>query len=150
MSGSLSSLAKRMRKIDKELPDRVSNLTVDTTIKLVQQLALIETPVDTSQALSNWDVSYSFRPHSFLPPYVEGEAGSTRNASGKATVDAAKFALEGRKVGQVIYLSNNAPYIRKLAYEGSSSQAPSGWVQRSVMIAKKFVSTIEARLLRGL
>jgi hypothetical protein len=149
VAGSLKTLAKRVRKIDKELPARVSKLTVDTTIRLVSDLASERTPVDTSQALSNWQVSYGFRPPSFLPPYVEGSRGSTRNASAKATISIAKYSLEGRKAGQVIYLTNNAPYIVDLA-RGSSKQAPSGWVEASVLRAKKFVGSIKSRVLRGL
>lgn len=148
MSGSLRLLAKRMRNIDKVLPDRVSKLTINTTVQLVSDLTE-NTPVDESTALSNWDVSFSFRPHSFLFPYVMGERGSSKQASRKATIAAAKFALQGRKVGQVIYLSNNAPYIVDLA-RGSSSQAPSGWVEGSVSRAKRFAGTIKSLLLKGL
>lgn len=149
MAGSLKLLAKRMRTIEKVLPERVTDLTKSTVLNLVAQLAAEETPVDTSQALSNWAVSFSYRPHNFLPPYVEGEYGSSRSASAKATISMAKYALQGRKVGQVVYLSNNAPYIVDLA-RGSSKQAPSGWVEGSVARARKFAGSIKVRLLKGL
>jgi len=146
---TLADLAKRTRKIDKELPDRVSALTVAVTLELVEDLAAIETPVDTSHALSNWQASFGFRPDSFLPPYVEGEGGSSRTQSAEATLNIAEYSLEGRKLGQVIYLSNNAPYIVDLN-NGSSKQAPSGWVQTSIINAKKFAQTLKGTLLKGL
>lgn len=145
---SLSSLAKRARKIEAELPDRVNELTIDTTLQLAEQLAAIETPVDTSQALSNWQVGVGGAPRSFIPPHSPGKAGSSRATSASRVVALARSALSGRKVGQVIYLSNNAPYIRKLAYEGHSTQAPPGWVEGSVLLARKFIRRVRSRLLK--
>lgn len=148
MPGSLSKLAKRVRKIDEQLPERVTQLTIDTTLKLTEQLAAIETPVDTSQALSNWQVGVGAAVRSFINPHSPGKAGSTRRSSASRAVDLARSALSGRKVGQVIYLSNNAPYIRKLAYEGTSTQAPPGWVEGSVLLARKFLRQIRGRLFK--
>ncbi len=148
MSGSLTKLAKRMRRIEKELPDRVSVLTINTTLELTEDLAARETPVDTSQALSNWTVSLA-RPRSFIPPHSPGKGGSTRGASASKVLTLARAALAGRKVGQLIYLSNNAPYIRRLN-QGYSKQAPAGFVEGSVLKAKKYLRTIRTNLLKGL
>jgi hypothetical protein len=48
--------------------------------------------------------------------------GSAATADVEATV----------KAGEINYLSNNVPYIRRLEYEGHSSQAPNGMVRISV------------------
>lgn len=151
MPGTLADLATRARKIEAALPARVSQVAVDTALQLTQQLAAIETPVDTSQALSNWQVGVGQQPGgAMLPPFVPGKGGSTRAESAAEAVENAKKSLAGRKQGQVIYLSNVAPYIRRLAYEGWSKQAPPGWIESSVLRARKFVGSLKGRLLSGL
>jgi hypothetical protein len=153
MAGTLASLAKRMRKIDEALPDRVNAQTQQVATKLVEELIQSPpsgTPVDTSQALSNWQIGLGRPRRSFLGPHSPGKAGSTAGASRTQTRAAAVMALAARKIGQVIYISNNAPYIRRLAYEGHSKQSPPGWVEGSVLVTKKFLGTIKAKLLRNL
>jgi len=101
---------------------------------MVRELALA-TPVDTSQALSNWIVGIGVKDPSFITPWVPGLGGSTQNASVAETVAAAKVMLTGRKFGTRIFVSNSAPYIRKLN-AGSSRQAPAGFVEGAIMKAR--------------
>jgi hypothetical protein len=43
------------------------------------------------------------------------------------------------RLGQKIWLVNNLPYIRRLAYEHHSKQAPPGWVEASIQVGTKTV-----------
>jgi hypothetical protein len=153
LAGSLASLAKRARSINEALPDRVNAQTVQVATKLVEELISSPpdgTPVDTSQAMSNWQVGVERPKRSYVGPHVAGKAGSSAGASRTQTRAEAVMALANRKVGQRIYISNNAPYIRRLAYEGHSKQSPPGWVEGAVLITKKFLGTIRKTLLRNL
>jgi hypothetical protein len=151
--GDLATLAKRVEKLRKDLPDRVNNLTIEVAEQLVEQLVSSPpegTPVDTSKAMSNWQVGVEQPKRSYLDAYAPGKHGSTFDISQSNVMVAALAALRSRKVGQVIYITNNAPYIRKLAYEGHSFQSPPGWVEAAVMNAGRFVQKLPGgRLLNA-
>lgn len=147
----LLTLAKRMQTLKKDLPDRASNLTIEVAERTIE--GLIDsppdgTPIDTSQALSNWEVGVDKRPNHFRKAFAEGKGGSTGGISRGNVMVAALAALKGRKVGQIIYISNVAPYIRKLAYEGHSKQSPPGWVEGAVMRARRWLGKQRGKLLR--
>lgn len=58
-------------------------------------------------------------------------------------VNAAKAAIEN-SAGAVYYLTNNLPYIRRLEYEGHSSQAPAGFVRITMAKADRLLK-LQAR-----
>lgn len=151
--GDLATLARRIEKIEKDLPIRSNAVTVECALKVVDQLVSSPpqgTPVDTSKAESNWQVGVGRRPGAYVPAHILGHKGSTQGASAAIVIADATAALAGRKSGQVIYISNVAPYIRKLAYEGHSKQSPPGWVEAAVMNAGRFVRKLPGgRLLGG-
>ncbi len=62
--------------------------------------------------------------------------------SGGATISAAQSAID-QAFGNVYYLTNNVPYIRRLEYEGWSTQAPSGMLRITVA---RFNQTLEEEL----
>jgi hypothetical protein len=147
----LLTLAKRMKQVKKDLPERSNNLTIEVAEKVVQQLVDSPpdgTPVDTSQAMSNWQGSVGSPTRSFIPAHAEGEKGSTAGISRANVMVALLASLRSRKAGQPIYISNNAPYIRRLAYEGHSKQSPPGWVEGSVLRARKWLQQQRGRLLK--
>lgn len=147
----LSDLAVRMKTLKRELPDRVTNHTIEVAERTIQGLVDSPpdgTPVDTSQAMSNWEVGVGRKPNRFRRAYAEGEGGSTAGISRANVMVAALAALKRRKVGQIIYISNVAPYIRRLAYEGHSKQSPPGWVEGAVMVARRWLRQARGRLLR--
>lgn len=149
MSGDLLALARRVNTIAKELPDRVNNLTIEVAEAVVDRLVSSPpngTPVDESTAMSNWQVGVVSPKRSYIKAFSIGKAGSTAGTSRGNVMVAALAALRSRKVGQEIYLSNNAPYIRRLAYEGHSKQSPPGWVEGAVLIGSKLVRSARGRL----
>lgn len=95
------------------------------------------TPVDTSQALSNWRVAVgatAVLPH--IGPIYPGELGSSANASASEAIARAEAQINLARPGQALLLFNSVPYIRRLN-EGSSAQAPAGFIEQSLLVARK-------------
>lgn len=142
--GNLLDLAKRMQRLKAAIPKAASDLACE--VGRVIQTDLVEvTPVDTSEALSNWvlTVEEPFALH--LDPYHEGFKGSTQQASIREALTQGEQQLALKKPGDPIYIQNNAPHIKYLN-EGSSEQAPAGFVERSVSSGRKAVHRIGLKL----
>lgn len=135
MAKTLLDLAIRLEAKAKSINVIASDKAVAVALKIVETLAY-RTPVDTSTALSNWQVSLNAPKTAFINAYHPGYLGYTLIASAQATIQAAQAALAQKKPGQTIYIANNAPYIRDLN-AGTSKQAPAGFVEASVLIARK-------------
>lgn len=143
MAGNLKDLSKRMNK----LADGVGTIASDAAVKvaeaIINDLAHV-TPVDTSQAISNWQVGIADRPETPIGPHYPGERGSTYSASASETVADAEAKFKTKKPGQTIYISNVLRYIGRLN-EGSSTQAPAGFVERAVLLGRLVAEKVKVR-----
>jgi hypothetical protein len=94
------------------------------------------TPVDTGRARSNW-----------LPNFDAPASGTVAatSAAGATALVAGKVASFDLTKNKSIHITNNLPYIRKLN-EGSSSQAPAGFVRRAIFAGVGAIKSI--KLLR--
>ncbi len=101
-------------------------LAVDTTVVLA-------TPVDTGRARSNWQASIGGPASGARDAYAPGTAGSTAGANSREAIDQAKSVIASQRPGQAVHITNNLPYIGKLN-EGSSAQAPAGFVETAVLV----------------
>lgn len=131
----LRDLTKRMNRLASDVSKHGSNAAANATLNMVRELTLRDTPVDTSQALSNWQVTLDTISARFIRPHVPGDEGSTRTASANVAYSKARAILRSKKPGQRIFLSNAAPYINRLN-EGSSKQAPAGFIERAILLAR--------------
>jgi hypothetical protein len=131
---TLLDMAKSLDRRAAAFGERTNAHTQRRVIAAIRYLAY-ETPVDTSRALSNWQVSLDYPVEYGRQPFYTGAAGSTREASAQATIAFAEAILEQRKPGQTIYISNVMPYIRRLN-EGSSTQSPGGFVEAAQAIIR--------------
>lgn len=93
------------------------------------------TPVDTSRAISNWMTSIN-KPTlgAAIEPHVFGIQGSSWSASASTTLNLAFSIIDFKKPNQSVYISNNTEYIMELE-TGSSTQAPAGFVEISILNA---------------
>ena len=132
---TLLDLAKRMDYLSVEIPKALSN-NISQTSELLQVGLTAHTPVDTSKALSNWVLTLEEPFDLDLDAYRLGSGGSTQNASIQEALTQGRQQLKLKKPGMPVFISNNADYIRKLN-DGSSKQAPAGFIEREVMIAKR-------------
>jgi hypothetical protein len=135
MVNDLYALAARMKALSAAVGPAENRLVSQVVGTIVGDLAL-NTPVDTSQAISNWRVGIGSPPSAKVPPHFPGKHGSTYALSSPETVKRALEALQSRKPGQTVYIANNLPYIRKLN-EGSSTQQPKGFVERAIVIGRR-------------
>lgn len=121
---NLNKLNKRFDKVAERLG--LSVVTVQKKIAFDIFADLVEqTPVDTGRAMNNWNISVGTADRS-----VKEEGGSPAGIQG-AKEGIAAATLAGLKPFSTVWISNSLPYIVFLN-EGSSDQAPSGFVERSI------------------
>lgn len=143
MAKDLLALAETLEAKAKAIDEAASRTAVDTALAIVGDLAY-KTPVDTSQALSNWQVTLDGPATSTIGPHFPGSQGSTYRASAAETIANAKSVLQNKKPGQAIFITNNLPYIKRLN-DGYSAQAPAGFVERAVLIGRKMLSKFKIK-----
>lgn len=122
---SLADFAKRMNKRADRL-DFSLNERIKVAAKAGLKWLTLGTPVDTAAALSNWEISLSGPVVRYfsLPPYIPGNRSAS--AAEAYTIGSAKIDM--KKPGDSIWISNSIEYIEQLA-NGSSAQAPRGWIE---------------------
>lgn len=95
--------------------DKIDRVVKDSTQVLFKNV-ITETPIDEGTARGNWQTSVG-----------QPKTGTIDRVGADAAI-AEVNAVVPDEAGQVVYLSNNLPYIRKLEY-GHSQQAPGGMVR---------------------
>lgn len=148
---TLTDLANSIEALNASIPTIVSEKAVEVATAIVDDLALV-TPADRGDALSNWQVtldSPSIDPVTAYEPSPRGRMVRgvwthsvppeiTRAANAPATIDAAKIVLQARVPGQPIFITNLLPYVEVLD-QGSSDQAPAGFVDRALILARESI-----------
>lgn len=146
MAQTLKGLSKRMRERAKSIPELGNELAKAGTLAMLEEMIEV-TPVDSTEALSNWQVNLGNPAADELEPYVRGQKGSTRGASADKTLAEGRTELQYKKPGQPIFLSNLAGHIADLD-KGSSTQFPGGFVPRALIAFRMGVELAKKRLLR--
>jgi len=108
----------------------VKKITLDMTANLQQA-----TPVDTGWARANWVPAIGL-PYTANLQNVQASASAASAARARQQGGIAAVGGYSLRMGKV-FISNNVPYIMILN-DGSSNQAPAGFVQRAV---RKAVTT---------
>lgn len=128
MKKPINKLAKDIQKFEKALRKSRSDASKEAAVITVGLLANA-TPVDTTSAISNWKASVGFPTSVQKEPYYPGVGGETKASSVAATIAASKRAVANKKVGQRVFITNNAEHIEKLADGGSTQQPSAGWIE---------------------
>ena len=110
-----------------------------------------KTPVDTGRARSNWAIALG-GPASTPSSAITEEHQRQRKENGEGVdpssitdqavreAEASSMAINGQ---QLVYISNNLPYISRLN-EGHSQQAPAGFVEATLAeVAREIISATE-------
>lgn len=127
MIKGVKSFNKAVTRFAKKLPQEHlvpfhKKLVLEVLTRVVQK-----TPVDTGRARGNWQTTINTLP--------TGETGETDTSSyvggGSATINKGLAALAHLKPYQVVWISNNVPYILALE-RGHSKQAPKGMIALSL------------------
>lgn len=132
---NLLDLALFIEGLQEKVPAAASNKSIVIARAIHRQL-LNDTPVDTSEAVSNWVVSLNEPATAHIDAYFEGDSGSTYLLSYAEAVRRAEVLFKAKKPGQPIFITNNAPYIIPLN-EGSSDQAPAGFIEKAQLAGRK-------------
>lgn len=103
----------------------ITKITLDVTANLVEA-----TPVDTGWARANW-VAQIGRPFVEDLSAVTPDGQAAASAGQRQAASLGNVASSYRLQRGAVFVSNNVPYIMFLN-EGSSQQAPSGFVQRAI------------------
>lgn len=99
---------------------------------------ILKTPVDTGRARGNWQVAVGNVPSGTL---------ELEDKSGSATISAATASAAGLRAGDVIFLVNNLPYIRRLE-DGYSKKAPAGMVGLSIQEFQRIADQVGFELIQ--
>lgn len=134
-----------MERMSDRIEAGLNRVVKEVAVKLVSDL-IATTPVDTSKAISNWRASQTFPLTDEIDAHVPGHFGSTRGMSSAKALADAKSNIARKEPGSTLYISNSAEYITELN-NGSSQQAPAGFVQGAVDRARRTIS--KKKLLRG-
>lgn len=127
----LGGFAARIRLRGRQVEQGVNRIVRKVALIADRELVL-ETPVDTGRARSNWQVSLGSPITSQREPYAPGEGlgrGEGQNAAG--ALAQAQERIGARQPGETVYITNNVDYIGPLN-DGSSAQAPAGFVQAAI------------------
>jgi hypothetical protein len=130
-TNSLGDLDKKMTRLSVRAEAGINRKVRRTALAIFTEL-VVQTPVDTGRARSNWLIGLGGPPDDGnIPAWAPGQDGNTAAANSTATIAAGTAAVSDREPGQDIYISNELPYIEQLN-KGSSAQAPAGFVETAV------------------
>ena len=115
----------------------IKDITLEATANLIE-----DTPVDTGWARANWIPSITTPVEENLTG-VDPEPGQVAGAKGKQSNGIAQVATRYRIKSGAVFITNNVPYVPRLN-DGSSVQAPSGFVQAAIRKAIAIASRIRS------
>ncbi len=128
----MSVQIKNLHKLDIDFDKIVESLGIE--VVLVQKKLAFDifsdivgsTPIDTGRAMNNWNISVN-TPDSNVTDEGGEESGISSSKEAEANT-----AMIGLRPFSTVWISNSLPYIVFLN-EGSSDQAPSQFVERSIV-----------------
>lgn len=130
----LKSLARRMQKLEITIAKEANRIAQVVATEMLKELVL-GTPVDTSQALSNWQVGLGAGNYTTRLPFYLGFRGSTQGQSASQAISVGISQIAKKKPGQPLHLTNALDYIEGLE-DGSISRQPGGFVARAMAVGK--------------
>ncbi|WNO49049.1 hypothetical protein [Achromobacter phage ehaak_LB5] len=133
-SVSFANFGKRMRTLGQAV-EHNSREGVKQIARATVTTLIAQTPVKSGQAASNWQVGLGGM-------VTSPKLGFTDIPAARAL---ALATIEQRQAGQNVYISNLLPYIGRLN-DGYSSQAPAGFVENALVVARQVARNI--RLLQ--
>ena len=145
MARTLKSLARDIRNYNRNLPQiggKMARLAAATVVDVVVD----RTPIDTTKAVSNWQVGIGGPVRSEIEAHIPGKLQSTAGPSTAITKKLAKQKILTYPGRTTIHITNNVPYIHGLN-AGTISQQASGFVEAAVLaVHLRFKKPIEIRV----
>jgi hypothetical protein len=113
--------------------DKATILSQRKVLIAVDSAVVLATPVDTGRAKSNWIPSIG-------TPSTDKIIKEEYDKTGGEAIQKAIDVGAGIKFGSDVYISNNLPYIGRLN-DGSSIQAPAGYIEKAVQAARRAIES---------
>lgn len=143
---TLLQFSRNIRKRGSQVENAGTRVTQQVAKRALRTLVL-NTPVDTGKARSNWRVGIGAPTSAEIDPYVPGrKLGIGERANAAATIAAGNRRIDtsspgrGNRLGLAIYISNNVRYIDKLN-SGSSLQHPGGFIDMAILESRLALRT---------
>lgn len=140
----LLDLAKRMVEVQRNLKSERERV-VKEVAKTILNVLVQNTPVDTSQALSNWQASINSPITNTRYAINPGRFGSTKASSAAIAYALGELEIDKFKVGQEIHITNNLDYIEGLD-NGTISKQPDRFVDKALQISKVIANSQDVTL----
>lgn len=132
-----SQFARLQRRRRDNLPKEVHKVKQETaTVLLTQMVTLV--PIDTGTAVSNFQMDVNSPADTIIPAHYPGRYRSTADANISATIALGKAVIDSSRPGDDLYLTNHVEYIVDLD-NGSSTQAPAGFTQTALLVARRVI-----------
>jgi hypothetical protein len=141
---TIADLAARIRLARQNVRLETIRVVKEVAIEIVNTL-VDNTPVDTSKALSNWQVSIGSSIKSTRQAIVAGKFGSTQSVSAAATKAEGAGNVQGFVIGTPIHITNNLSYIKGLN-DGTISRQPSGFVQKAMLVGRDHLKLVKVSI----
>jgi hypothetical protein len=137
-----------LEKLCIALPGQIelaANEMVRDVVRVIDKDVVEHTPVDVTEAVSNWQANLNIAPSFPLPPIFPGKHGSTAQGSRSEAVAHVERTVRAKKPGEPVFLSNLADHIGFLN-DGTSKQEPAGFVERAVRKGELFASSADLKV----
>jgi hypothetical protein len=125
------------QQFEKGITDSVKAIADSVLTELV-----VRTPIDVGTAKSNWVVGINDYGDGPIPAYAPGTGGSTFQQNVNDAIEAGSREIANATLNDTINITNNLDYIEKLN-NGSSTQAPAGFVEDAVVIGITAVKNVK-------
>lgn len=133
---TLEEFERRMARLATKVAENADRIVRKVALA-TDQVVVMATPVDTGRARANWVTALDSAPTGVQPePSSPGGGASQALSQARATV--ADYNGDDHTS---IHITNNLPYIGKLD-QGSSRQAPAGFVVAAVLTASRAVKGV--------
>lgn len=138
---SLTEFADRVQRAAVKIREESLNLTKGTSQQILYRVVLT-TPIKTGKAKSNWRVSHRNPTRAVIESYGKEVAADMAIMTGLGVI-------ARTQPSQTVVIANNVPYILDLN-NGSSSQAPAGFIEDAIMTAQLYVEEHKQDIVKGI
>lgn len=118
-----------MRAFADDIPKQVHAIKVAAMQEIINTV-VPATPIKTGKARSNYIVAIGAPDHSTI---------RETDGNGDVSLQQAASVLRASKPGDSLHMTNNLPYIDMLN-NGSSKQAPAGFIQTAITAAEQLIA----------
>lgn len=106
------------------------------------QRLVLATPVDSGRARANWLPSLDAPKDGLREPQGEDPRAPGSGPNAQAVIEEGKAVIRKFGPGQTFHVTNSVPYINFLN-EGSSAQAPEGFIDKAIQAAVRAMFKIK-------